>query len=54
MKAFSLEERENKLYYKDIPFNEDYILLVYDEVTKNEIEKQIAAYICDFDKYNKV
>lgn len=43
IKAFSLEERENKLYYKDIPFNEDDILLVYDEITKNEIEKQIAG-----------
>nr|AYA44303.1 component b binary enterotoxin [Clostridium perfringens] len=43
IKAFSLEERENKLYYKDIPFNEDDILLVYDELTKNEIEKQIAS-----------
>lgn len=43
IKAFSLEERENKLYYKDIPFNEDDILLVYDELTKNEIEKQIAG-----------
>ncbi len=44
IKAFDLEENNSQLYYKDIPFNEEDILLVYDEVTKKEIETQIATF----------
>lgn len=43
IKAFGLEEVDGNLYYNDVPFNEEDILLVYDEATKNEIEKQIAT-----------
>lgn len=42
VKAFGCNEKDSKIYYKDISFDEQDILMIYDKETSNKIQKQLS------------